>query len=280
MSAHSARILRSRAYRLYTRFPPALRAHLEADGPRGAPLAVAQRLLDTGPLGVSGGVGRGILLDPTTLPLTHVQAYGAARGTLEPEVQEALRRVIAPGATVYDIGANVGFFSLLAARLTGPEGRVLAFEPSPPAVAGLRANLALNPDARVDVRETAVAATVGRARLLQVGEHSWSHLEDRGWHPDTTAVVDVDVTTVDAEVAAGAPTPDVLKIDVEGSEIAVLEGARDTLARARPALIVELHSTNHEVMNLLDQVGYTADNLEGPEPIREAGAVHLLARPR
>lgn len=280
MSAHPARTVRSRAYRLYTRLPGAARRAAEGTSPGRLGLAAAQRVIDTGPLPISGGPGRGLLVSPATLPLTHIQAYGIARGTVEPEVQEALRRTVAPGATVYDIGANIGFFTLLSARLTGPGGRVVAFEPSPPAIPGLRANVALNALDHVDVVERAVAAEPGRAELLQVGQHSWSHLADRGWHPETTAVVEVDVTTVDAEVAAGRPAPDVVKIDVEGSEIAVLDGMRDTLAHARPALVIELHSTNREVMDLLDAAGYVADNLEGPQPIREAGPVHLLARPR
>ncbi|PTL58978.1 methyltransferase [Paraconexibacter algicola] len=276
--AHPARIARSRAYRLYTRFPPALRARLEADGATGVPLALVQRLVDRGPVEVAAGAARGVLLDPRAFPLTHVQAHGAVRGTLEPEVQEALRRTVAPGDVVYDIGANVGFFTLLAARLTGPGGHVVAFEPSPPAVAGLRANVALNGLA-VTVREAAVAATPGRARLLQVGEHSWSHLEDRGHHPGTTAVVEVEVTTVDAEVAAGRPVPAVVKLDVEGSEVAALQGMARTLAEHRPALVIELHGTNHEVLDVLDDAGYRAENLEGPQPLRDAGPVHLLARP-
>jgi FkbM family methyltransferase len=279
VSAHPARTVRSRAYRFYTRVPLRLRDPLEGGGAGRAALGLAQRLIDTGPVPVTGGHARGLLLEPSTLPLTHVQAYGIVRGSVEPEVQEALRRVVAPGATVYDVGANIGFFTLLCARLTGPTGRVVAFEPSPPAIPGLRANVALNGLAHVEVVERAVAAEPGRARLLQVGQHSWSHLEDRGRHPDTTAVVDVEVTTIDGEVAAGRAVPDVLKVDVEGSEIAVLEGMRETLAEHRPVLVVELHGTNREVMDLLDAAGYAAENLEGPTPVREAGPVHLLARP-
>ena len=71
-----------------------------------------------------------------------------------------------------------------------------------------------------------------------------------------------------------------MKIDVEGSEIAVLEGARELLARDGPVLVVELHATNAEVCDLLDDAGYAYENLEGPEPVRDAGPVHLLARPR
>lgn len=279
MSVHPARTVRSRTYRLYTRLPPRLRDPLEGGAPGRAALAAAQRLLDTGPVPVCGGPARGLLVSPATLPLTHVQAYGIVRGTVETEVQEALRRTVSRGATVWDVGANVGFFTLLAARLTGPTGRVVAFEPSPPAIPGLRENVALNGLDHVEIVESAVAGAPGRARLLQVGQHSWSHLEDRGRHPGTTAVVEVDVTTVDAEVAAGRPAPDVVKIDVEGSEIAVLEGMRDTLAAHGPALVIELHATNREVMDLLDAAGYRAENLEGPSPVREAGPVHLLARP-
>lgn len=75
------------------------------------------------------------------------------------------------------------------------------------------------------------------------------------------------------------PAPDVVKPDVEGSEVDVLRGMRRTLERDRPAVICELHETNRELVELLTGCGYEVSNLDGPEPVVQAGPVHALALP-
>lgn len=196
-------------------------------------------------------------------------------------MQEALRRSVAPGSTVLDIGANIGFFAVLASRLTGTGGSVCAVEALPANVRALRANIALNAADNVIVVEAAAADHVGRGAFLEVAEHSWSHLADRGWHGATQRALDVELVTIDALVGAGVvPRPDVVKIDVEGSEAAVLDGMQRTLAEAAPTLIIELHGTNQEVLERLAEAGYDTENLDGPEPVEVAGPVHLLARRR
>jgi FkbM family methyltransferase len=77
-------------------------------------------------------------------------------GDVEPEVQVVLRKYLRPGMTVYDIGANIGFFSLLAARLVGSAGGITAFEADPEIAARLRENVARNQDAPISVEEKAV----------------------------------------------------------------------------------------------------------------------------
>lgn len=226
----------------------------------------------------AGGLGHRLRLSTAFLEPQHVQAWGLARGALEPPVQEALRRRVAPGMTVFDVGANLGFFSLVAGRLVGPAGRVVAFEPVPSSAAAVRANAVLNGFHHVDVVEAAVGAAAERGSLLVVEEASWSHLAERGRHPSTRATIGVDVVALDELIESGRlPAPDVVKIDVEGSEGDVLRGMARTLARHRPELVIELHGTNAEVAELLEAAGYALENLDGTEPVREAGAVHVLA---
>ncbi len=278
MRGRAAPLVCSLAYRAFTRLPEervtAWRSH-----PTGqAAIGALQRMLGRGPIEVRCiGVPAGLLLDPRSLPLTNVHAHLLVRGALERSVQEALRRHVAPGAVVYDIGANLGFFSLLAARLAGPSGRVEAFEPLPAAAAGLRRHLELNHAHTVRVHEVAVGARSGRAQLLAVDETSWSHLADRGWHERTQEVLDVDVVTVDALVGGDLPPPDVVKIDVEGSELDVLEGMAETLRARSPVIVCELHETNAEFAARMRELGYVTQNLEGPEAVDRAGAVHALA---
>ncbi|MDQ3677732.1 MAG: FkbM family methyltransferase [Actinomycetota bacterium] len=270
---------RSYAYRAFTRLP-----HERMDAWRARPsgrasVAALQRVLGNGPVEIGGGLLSGQRLDTRALTLTHVQAFGLVRGALEPGVQEALRRHVAPGASVYDIGANIGFFSLLAARLAGPTGSVEAFEPLPAAAAGLRRHVALNDARTVTVHELAVAAHSGRAQLMAVQEASWSHLAQRGRHPDTQEVLEVQVVTIDELVAGGMRAPNVVKIDVEGAEIDVLEGMAETIRAHSPAIICELHGSNAEFVAYADAIGYVAHNLDGPPPLADAGAVHALALP-
>lgn len=126
-------------------------------------LALARRVLAGGAIVVPAGPAAGLRLGPR-LPLTHVQGHGLVRGTLEPGVQEALRRHVGRGAVVFDVGANLGFFALLAGRLTGPSGRVVAFEPLPESAAVAREHARLNRLEQVVVHECAVGDRSGSAR--------------------------------------------------------------------------------------------------------------------
>ncbi len=277
---------RTRAFQFLTALPIAWRraadAAIRAGGPAAAAAAPARWWLHRGAALVSEGPGRGLRLALAYLPVAHAQARPLIRGIAEPEVQEAFRRTISPGATVYDIGANIGFFSLLAARMTGPEGKVVAFEPAPECATSVRANATLNGlGAQIQVVEAAVGADAHRERLLVVADQSWSHLESRGEHPQTTEEVEVEVLTIDTLVAGGEiPPPDVVKIDVEGSELDVLNGMRQTLIEHRPVLIVELHETNVPFAELIAELGYSGEGLDRPGGPLEAGPNdQILARP-
>jgi FkbM family methyltransferase len=226
--------------------------------------------LRSGELVVASGPARGLRLDAAAFPLQHVHARHLVRGTLEPPVQAALRRHVAPGAVVYDIGANLGFFSLLAARLAGPQGRVHAFEPAPANAAAIRANAAANGLERIDVLELALADAPGRAGLSVPDDASWAFLERYAPDRAAGAGIEVEVETVDRLVAAGrlAP-PGLVKIDVEGAELDVLAGMEETLRRHGPVLVCEMHGHNAEFVRRAEVLGYRVTNLEGPTPVAE-----------
>ena len=251
--------LRSYLIRALTRLPPRARRSLSR-------IAGDRDVMVTGTPPMSGAILRG-------LPAEHIQAWEMVRGVVEVPVQEAFRRHVGPGTVVWDVGANVGYFSLLAARLGG---HVHAFEPVPESAARLRGNVAANGlEDRVEVHEAAVGATAGRQPFLVVRDASWSHLADRGRHKATREERDVEVVRLDD---LDLPPPDLVKIDVEGSEVAVLDGAARVLREHRPVLVVELHETNDEVCDRLEAAGYALENLDGPVPPREAGPIHVLAR--
>jgi len=240
-------------------------------------LSTLRRVLAGGSIQVRGGAGYGLRLSTDHLPLDHVQGYGLVRGVLEPEVQEALRRHVGPGAVVFDIGANIGFFSLLSASLAGAAGRVEAFEPVPSSAAAVQANASLNHLSNIHVHSVAVAEHPGAAQLCVPVEPSWAHLEVHGRHPSADFELSVPVISIDTEIAEGRlPVPDVVKIDVEGQEVAVLRGMRQTLATHEPVIICELHESNADVLALVGELGYAVSNLQGTTAVAQAGHIHIL----
>jgi FkbM family methyltransferase len=159
-----------------------------------------------------------------------------------PAEYEAFRAAVRPGAVALDIGANVGAYSLLLGQWVGPAGRVFAFEPAPEIFDGLRRHVALNDlSAVVTPIAAAAGARTATSRLIvagTVGESRLASARDRD-----AATVEVALTTIDRFCSERALLPDFIKVDVEGFELDVLRGARETIRRAGPglALFVEMH---------------------------------------
>src|SRR5215218_2287703 len=157
--------LRNGATHLITGMPEERRAELaeraRAGRARRALLGRASRWYGRAPVPVAGGLGHLLYVSTADLPLDHAHAGLIVRGTLEPPVQEALRRLLAPGDVFYDVGANVGFFTLVGARLVGEGGRVVAFEPVPWCAHAVGRNIELNAFAHAQIRAEAVGAQDG-----------------------------------------------------------------------------------------------------------------------
>ncbi len=211
-------------------------------------------------------------------------------GDVELPVQQALAELLRPGDLVLDVGANVGFLTVIAARLVGPAGRVVAFEPVPANARQVRRNARLNRLANIDVEELAVGDRTGRARLVLARFAGGAALEEAGAPPDDRGVLEVAITTLDDWLAArGRPSPALVKIDVEGGEPAVLRGLVGTLARARPVLLVEVDDATPAGADakaaacaaFCEEHGYAVCRLDDGYPrLVQWRVVHLLARPR
>jgi len=162
--------------------------------------------------------------------------HGCWLGTYEHQQQRAMARHIRPGSVVYDVGANVGFYTLLAAKLAGTSGRVVAFEPLPRNLAFLKQHLRINDVSNVVVVPGALANTNGVCAFDETGEPSMAKLQPDGG-------MKVEVATLDQMVAVlELPDPDVIKIDVEGAELDVLQGGENVLRRTHPTVFVSTHS--------------------------------------
>lgn len=186
---------------------------------------------------------------------------GYLLGTSEPLEQETLARLLKPGDVFYDIGANVGFYSTIAARIVGSEGRVYAFEPSHTSAASVRKNAALNGFTDVEVIEAAVGERSGRARFIE------------GRLPANSNIVpsengEVTVISVDEYIdSADARAPDLVMIDVEGAEIDVLRGMLRTIREYHPIIMCEIHWILDEFYHFRDTelipLGYEVTTLTG-----------------
>jgi FkbM family methyltransferase len=169
----------------------------------------------------------------------------AASGVWEPHVTAMVSRLLSPGDVCVDVGAHIGYYTVLAARLVGPGGRVYALEPSPAVNAALRANVVLNSATQVTTLRVAAGASDGRAELVappsgNSGQASTRIVASSGsdLRPDEVRVQPVASVVDESNVRRLR----LVKIDVEGYEAEVLEGMESLfVGGARPAVIVEVH---------------------------------------
>jgi FkbM family methyltransferase len=190
--------------------------------------------------------------------------YGANR---EHNIMRGFARLIRPGDTVVALGGHIGYIAVYLAHLAGDAGRVFVFEPSPDNLAYLEDNVAgLD---TVQIVRRAVSDRDGRACFFVeglTGQNStlvdhyavFSSNRRNAFSDETYRTVEVETTTLDTYLAENGVTPDFIKIDIEGSELAALTGARRSLERFRPALMVEVTHREDEVMRLMREIGYRA----------------------
>lgn len=164
-------------------------------------------------------------------------AYGFYKRHVEAGPIDRLQEFVPPGSLVIDVGANVGFFALRFAKWVGTAGKVIAIEPEEQNCANLTRALARNQVAgRVDVRKAVAAAAPG-PMLLEINP---LHPADHKLSRDGTGLA-VEAVTVDGLVQESGSVPSLIKIDVQGAEMLVLEGAASVLRMSHPALFIELH---------------------------------------
>lgn len=190
--------------------------------------AAGQRVLGGIPVPIVSGPNRGRRWSVAALG----RGYGS--GAFARDRLEALAAVTRPGDCFWDIGAHKGFVALAAARMVGVTGRVVAFEPAAENLVFLRRHLQWNRAGNVDVRPVALGDVPGSVAF---GGGSSSVAHRVGIGPEAV-VLETARRLVERE---GLPAPDVLKIDVEGAEAAVLRGA-DGLLRGDEALLISTHS--------------------------------------
>jgi len=192
----------------------------------------------------------------------------------EPALFDFLKNTIRPGDVVLDVGAFVGIYAVLAARWSGLQGRVIAFEPTPSSAALARKHLAFNslgPE-RVQLVEAAVSDRATRATLHQYDAHAMPYVNSLAAAVDTDAravTSDVAVVTIDEVCRELKVVPSVIRMDVQGAEIHALRGARETIrAASRLSVVVEMHPQCWPAFGIREQ--------DARDTLRDLG---LIARP-
>jgi FkbM family methyltransferase len=198
--------------------------------------------------------------------------YSILLGLHEREVLECLQQQLKPGMTVFDVGANAGYFSMIAGELVGKSGRIVSLEPDPRVVEVLRRNVGSNGFENASVVQAAAYNSCGEVSLGCAPATSWSGI----YYERPMKRISVRAVTLDSLCdQLGLDRVDFVKIDVEGAEVAVLEGMSGVLARQRPQVLLELHgeysgTRDHPAVQLLRGSQYTT---------REIAPRHVLGLP-
>ena len=199
--------------------------------------------------------------------------YDLLLGIHEAEVEQWITSELKDGMIFFDIGANIGYYTLLGSRCVGSSGRVVALEPNPIVAGILRRNTHINSMKNVEIIQGAASRACGNVKLGRVGFSSYASglycenpvdwIEVRGYSLDALA----------SELKV--PAVDLVKLDVEGAEVETIEGMTKILDVDRPKVLMELHShlgaaDLHPAVQKLKNAGYT---------IRSISENHVIADP-
>jgi FkbM family methyltransferase len=220
---------------------------------------------------IKNGLGKGLRFDASG------GAAGYLLGTSEPQEQLILSQNLMADGVFYDIGANIGFFSTLAAKIVGSNGYVYAFEPFSGSAKTARKNAKSNNFGHVTVIEAGVSSQPGRMNLDVDQPNSVLFRLSDSQDPNG----DIPVITIDEFIATeSAKPPTLVMIDVEGHEIEVLKGMMSTLKQYTPTIMCEVHwlgeafTTFYE--STLKPLGYSAQTFDGQPLPTESVRYHAL----
>jgi FkbM family methyltransferase len=206
---------------------------------------------------------------------------GYVAGTSEPLEQELVLRYSRPGGVVYDLGANIGFYAVIAARAVGPSGAVFAFEPTPTLAKRAQANGARNALHQLQIIEAAVCMEDGMVEFETSATQLVNSIRRISSLSDRSASL-VRSVRLDTFAAQHRP-PDLLLIDIEGAEIEALESGLKTISRSRPVIMVEVHALGKQFIDFFDRtlrpMGYEGSTYDGQPLPAESIRYHALLVP-
>lgn len=189
-------------------------------------------------------------------------SHGCWLGSYEFSKQNFFTEQIGEGQVVYDIGAHVGFYTLLSSHLVGKTGQVIAFEPFPPNINYLQQHIALNNLNNVDVVPKAVSDSFGQVTFQIAKSSSMGHIADGKTSGETLVV---ETVALDQFIEQqGLPLPDILKVDIEGEEFKFLQGAKNLFRTQNIKLFLATHGNEVHMscIAFLEELGYEVISLE------------------
>jgi FkbM family methyltransferase len=209
-------------------------------------------------------------------------------GTYEMDLQQAIQDWVRPGMVAYDVGANIGYVSLLLAKRVGGSGQVISFEPLPRNQERLQKNLVLNAKLKASLVGKAVAAKAGKSSFLVHSSGGMGKLQGSlGKSANFETKIEVNTIALDDFVYEEKnAAPYIVKIDIEGGEADALNGMRRLLSEFKPILLIELHG--HEAAeatwNILTEANYSLffmrkgyPKVTAPEELSKKS--YIVARP-
>jgi FkbM family methyltransferase len=185
----------------------------------------------------------------------------------EERVLKMLSRVVKPGATVYDVGANIGLFSLRFARWVGAAGHVYCIEANPLCVYFLRANMQLSGARNFDILPVCALDTARLTEFtISYGNNLLGVAQDSPFSAKAGHHIHVDSASLDALIESlHLRAPDFIKVDIEGAEGTAVAGMLETISRSRPVVMFELHGRTAAAATLahLAPAGYRYHEVSG-----------------
>jgi FkbM family methyltransferase len=230
---------------------------------------------------VASGPGKGLRFDAGS------GVNQCASGEYERPVQEAIVAIAHPGDVFYDVGANLGFFSVLVGRLVGTSGAVYAFEPVPANASMVERNARQNGLSNIKVLRIALCREDGMGELLLTHYVGGAVLKSVGTPPlDLSGSVMVETACLDRLVdRQHIKPPNIVKIDVEGAEMDVLLGMESILRRWHPKIVLELDDETEAgcedkvsaCQSFLHNLGYQTELLANAYPNTSWYVRHFIA---
>lgn len=193
------------------------------------------------------------------------------KGTYEPKNVEAIQKTVKEEDVAYDVGAHVGYFTVLMGDLVGSSGKVFAFEPRGLNLGYLKRHVSVNHCENIEIVAKALGNHSGHAKLETRTGSGTGYISETGDE-------DVEITSIDELVESGTlPPPTFLKIDVEGGEMAVLRGARKIIEIQRPRMVLATHGDeiDAECRALLREWNYDIQDID-----HESGTKEMIVTPQ
>jgi FkbM family methyltransferase len=275
-------MIKQAVFRLLPFFPVNVLESLASSNPSSLTYRLASAGLRQRDVAVRNGVAQGLKFNAGE------SCPELALGTYEVPIQNIFAQYLKAGDVFYDIGANVGFFSIIAAKLVGDTGKVYAFEPGEDNVHSVRHNAQLNNFSQVEVIAKAVSHTTGSGQLL-LAKYSGGHtLAVTDAPPDLAGEVTVDLVSIDDLIAQNKiQPPNFVKVDVEGAELDVLKGMTETIKTYQPTVIYEIDDGDRaayerkyqELADFFEQLNYRVTQTENSYDTIDWCVGHAIATP-